>query len=98
MVESDKHRRVEMLKRFAFTDAVKRTVSSDGSLIVFEGQTLSGRDFSISTRLADAQRWLNGESIQNCFQHLNAEQREILMTGFDDVCWERMFAGSESDE
>ena len=85
-------------KPFAFSDDVTRTVSSDGSWVMFEGRTKSGKDFAISTRLADAQRWLNGELIQNCFLHLNAEQREILMTGFDDECWNSMFAGSEDDE
>ena len=83
---------------FAFSDDVTRTVSSDGSWIMFEGQTKSGKDFAISTSLVNAQRWLNGESIQNCFLHLNAEQREILMTGFDNECWNSMFAGSEDDE
>ena len=60
-----------------------------------EGQTKSGKDFAISTSLVNAQRWLNGEVIQQCFPHLNAEQREILMTGFDDECWNSMFGSEE---
>ena len=82
-------------KPFAFSDSVTRTVSSDGSWIRFEGQTKSGKDFAISTSLVNAQRWLNGEVIQQCFPHLNAEQREILMTGFDDECWNSMFGSEE---
>ena len=85
-------------RQFAFSDDVTRTVSSDGSWVRFEGQTKSGKDFAISTSLVDAQRWLNGELIQNCFRHLTSEQREILMTGFDDECWNSMFAESEEEE
>ena len=80
-----------MFTRFAFTDAVSRTVSDDGSLVTFEGFTTSDKPFSITVRLSDANRWINGESIQNCFKNLDAEQREILMTGNDNEAWEAMF-------
>jgi hypothetical protein len=67
-------------------------------MIEFSGLSTSGNEFSIVTRLDDAQRWLNGELIQVCFPYLNADQREILMTGIDGQAWEEMFAGSEEEE
>lgn len=84
-------------KPFALTDKVTRKVSDEG-MIEFSGLSTSGNEFSIVTRLDDAQRWLNGELIQNCFPYLNKDDREILMTGIDGDTWEEMFAGSEEEE
>jgi hypothetical protein len=82
---------------YALTDSVVRKVSDEG-MIEFSGLTTGGREFSIVTRLDDAQRWVNGELIQNCFPYLNADQREILKTGIDSESWDEMFAGAEDDE
>jgi len=85
---------------YALTDSVARGVSEvdDALMITFSGLSTGGREFSIVTRLDDAQRWVNWELIQNCFPYLNADQREILKTGIDSQSWEEMFAGSEDDE
>ena len=81
---------------YALTDAVVREVSDEGT-IRFSGKSTGGREFAIVTRLDDAQRWVNGELIQNCFPYLNADQREILKTGIDGQSWEEMFAGDEDE-
>lgn len=78
-----------LMSRFAFTNRVERTVVGDD--ITFSGITTSNKPFSITVKLSDANRWINGESIQNCFKHLDAEQREILMTGNDNEAWDTMF-------
>ena len=83
---------------YALTDKVRRSVTDDGSLIMFNGLTTAGKEFHIFAVLADAQRWANGELIQVCFPYLNADDREILMTGIDSESWEEMFAGSEEEE
>jgi hypothetical protein len=85
---------------YALTDSVARGVSEvdDALMITFSGLSTGGREFSIVTRLDDAQRWVNGELIQNCFPYLNADQREILKTGIDSQSWEEMFDGSEDEE
>ena len=82
---------------YALRDVVTRKVSDEG-MIEFSGLSTSGNEFSIVTRLDDAQRWLNGELIQVCFPYLNKDDREILMTGIDAQAWEEMFAGSEEEE
>ncbi len=87
-------------KPYALSDRTTRTITTvnDVDMIEFSGLSTSGSQFSIVTKLEDAQRWVNGELIQNCFPHLNADQREILMTGIDAQAWEEMFAGSEEEE
>ena len=86
-----------LFKPYALTDAVTRKVSDEG-MIEFSGLSLGGREFSIVTRLDDAQRWLNGELIQNTFPYLDADDRETLKTGIDAQDWKEMFAGSEEEE
>ena len=83
------------LQRYALSDSVERWVSHDGGTITFSGQTRSGKPFQIVTYLNDANAWINGESIQNAFHYLTAEEREIMLTGMDDECWENTFAKGE---
>ena len=76
-------------ERFCLTDAVSRTVVGDD--LTFSGTTNSGKPFSITVKLSDANEWLNGGMIQSCFRYLTSEQREILLTGNDDEAWNSMF-------
>ena len=84
-------------QRFGLSDRVERWVSHDGGTVTFSGTTNSGNTFSIVTYLDEANRWLNGGSIQECFPHLTAEEREILLSGNDDESWSRM-CPSEDEE
>jgi hypothetical protein len=36
-----------------------------------------------------------GELIQNCFPTLTPAQREQLINGFHDKCWDSMFGGAK---
>ena len=36
--------------------------------------------------------WVDGELIQNAMPHLNADQREFVMTGITPAEWNAMFA------
>ena len=78
-----------MFVRFCFTDNVQRVV--DGDNLTFSGYTTSDKQFAITVKLSDANEWINGGLIQQCFPYLNSEDREILMTGNDNEAWERMF-------
>jgi len=84
-----------MLTRYAMTNAVERVVRGDE--VVFCGLSVGGRPFGITTKLSDANEWLNGGLIQNCFPYLSADEREILMTGLDKQDWDDIFGGSEND-
>lgn len=82
--------------RFAFTDRVKRTVSEDAQNLTFDGKCLlGGREFSITVKLSDANRWINGESIQDCFPELTAGEREILLSGIDENKFDELFPEDE---
>lgn len=80
-------------QRYCLTDNVNRVV--DGDNLTFSGYTTSHKPFTITVKLSDANEWLNGGLIQDCFDYLTVEDREILMTGNDNEAWEKMF-GSPS--
>lgn len=88
-----------MFTPYALTNRTTRTITTvnDVDMIEFSGFSTGGREFSIVTKLEDAQRWVNGELIQVAFPYLNADQREILKTGIDSEAWDRMFAGAEEE-
>jgi hypothetical protein len=79
--------------RFAFTDRVTRTINGD--FLTFSGHTTSGKTFSIVVKHSDANEWINGGLIQQCFPYLDADSREILMTGIDGDTWNEMFGEDE---
>ena len=81
--------------RYALSDNVDRWISHDGGTITFSGMTTSGRNFEIVTYFDDANRWINGESIQNAFPYLTAEEREIMLTGMDNITWAETFGNDE---
>jgi len=82
---------------YALSDRTTRTITAV-DMIEFSGLSTSGSKFKIVTKLEDAQRWVNGEFIQNCFPYLNADEREILMTGIDAQTWETMLVGMQEEE
>ena len=46
---------------------------------------------------ADLDTWNNGELIQNAMPYLTAGEREILISGVCETCFDNMFAGEEED-
>jgi hypothetical protein len=71
---------------YALTDKVQRSTAE--GLILFNGSTINGGEFYICVVFEDAQRWANGESIEDCFSYLSANDRQILMSGVDnDRSW-----------
>lgn len=53
----------------------------------------TGKETTLDLPITEGQleRWQNGELIQNVFPHLDADQREFLMTGFTAEDWAAMF-------
>ena len=39
----------------------------------------------------DVAAWENGELIQNALPYLSAGEREVLISGTCDSCWDKMF-------
>lgn len=84
------------IQRYCFRDVVDRVVRDD--LLTFSGYTLSNAPFAITVKLSDANRWVNGELIQDCFPYLDKENREILMTGHDNESWAEIFSRIQEEE
>jgi hypothetical protein len=82
--------------RYALANCTK-TVSEDGQDLTMTGESLDGRPFTVQVKLADMNRWLNGELVQVAFPYLSADEREVCMTGIDSVAWDDMFAETEDD-
>lgn len=82
--------------RYALANCTK-TVSEDGQDLTMTGESLDGRPFTVQVKLADMNRWLNGELVQVAFPYLSADEREVCMTGIDSVAWDEMFAETDDE-
>lgn len=51
----------------------------------------------IEVREEDYNAWQEGVHIQNAFPNLSAAQREMLITGIDSACWNRIFEFLDED-
>ena len=49
----------------------------------------------ITVGTADLTNWESGELIQNAMPYLTAGQREILISGVCETCFDNMFGGEE---
>ena len=43
-------------------------------------------------------RWNQGEHVQNVWPEMSAGDRELLISGTHDACWQAMFSEDEDDE
>jgi hypothetical protein len=43
-------------------------------------------------------RWQEGENIQSAFPDMNAEDREILISGTHPACWDKLFPAEEEGD
>lgn len=54
-----------------------------------------GVTWRVEVEESDFYAWQGGKHIQDAFPYLNADQREMLMTGYDQKCWDALFADLE---
>ena len=50
----------------------------------------------VTVTAADAVKFQAGEHVQNCFPYITPGEREFLLSGICDTCWDKMFL--EDDE
>ena len=55
-----------------------------------------GSVYELSIAPSDVTRWRSGEFIQDAMPYLTAEERELLISGTCNDCWEEML-GQEED-
>lgn len=82
--------------RYALANCTK-TVSEDGQDLMMTGYSLSDRPFAVKVKLADMNRWLNGELVQVAFPYLSANEREVCMSGIDSIEWNEMFRENDHE-
>lgn len=46
---------------------------------------------------SDFYDWKGGKFVQDAFPYLSADQRELLITGYDKKCWDKLFAYLEDE-
>lgn len=66
-------------------------------MIITRTSGLSGivREMDLPVTEEQLARWEGGELVQNVFPHLDAGQREFLMTGITTEEWDETFANDE---
>ena len=57
-----------------------------------------GKTHEIEVKAEDHQRWQAGEHAQHAFPYLDADQRELLISGTCKECWDEMFPPEDDDE
>jgi hypothetical protein len=53
--------------------------------------TTCGKPQSIEIKPSSLLAWRNGELIQRAFPYLNSSERELLLSGTCEKCWDDMF-------
>ena len=76
---------------------------SAGHILVFMTITrkcpVCGVDHQVTIRdPVDYRKWQAGFLIQNAMPYLSAAEREILLTGTCDPCWQKTMKDEEDDE
>jgi len=54
-----------------------------------------GHAHEVEVNEADYLDWQDGVLAQDAFPYLSADEREMLISGIDSECWEKMFGGEE---
>ena len=57
-----------------------------------------GKESFLTLSANDFNAWQNGELVQNAFPYLDANERELLVSGICSECWEKTFSTEEDEE
>ena len=60
-------------------------------MIVEVACCICNKDHSIKVPLAGHAQWMDGELIQDALPELSSGERELLISGTCDDCWDEMF-------
>lgn len=71
-----------------------------GKIVTLKSRPCPGcqRIIEIKVRESDLTTWKNGALIQHAFPYLSAEQRESLISGYCDPCWDSLCKAGEDLE
>jgi hypothetical protein len=74
------------------------TCHEDGSTSIFTGCLMCRVDFVLVVPTVSYLRWLDGESAQSSFPMMPKGERELLVSGTCDECFEALFAVDTEEE
>ena len=57
--------------------------------------SVTGEEYKVDAPMADCEKWMGGELIQNAMPYLDKDQREFLISENTPAEWDAMFAGHE---
>ena len=58
---------------------------------------MCGESHEVTVYEDDYLRWCDGELAQVAFPYLNADEREMLISGICPTCWDKMFSFDEDE-
>ena len=53
------------------------------------------KEYEINVQPEQIEEWRNGKYIQHAMPNLTAGERELFISGFCDICWQKMFSEEE---
>lgn len=59
---------------------------------------ICGKVNEVNVKFEDYLRWQGGDLIQDAFPYLNANDRELLLSGICSKCWDKMYGENDDDE
>lgn len=91
---------MSLITKYVFRGDCTTAITTDNGKSVMQ---ISGPCFSCQQPLsvqvapADYARFERGEFASECFPYLKADEREFLISGICDRCWDEMFGKEEED-
>jgi hypothetical protein len=87
-----------LIEKYAFRGTCKAWPEEDRVNVLVEGPCYScSEKQAVVVKTADLSRFRAGDFAQDCFPYLSAPEREFLISGICDKCWNDMF-GDEEEE
>jgi hypothetical protein len=77
---------------------ITRNEPEQDTLTVATKCPVCGKTGVLEVSRAGYYAWINGTLIQRALPGLTKSQREQLLTGIDDACWDRLFKAGDDGE
>lgn len=72
-----------------------KIVNFSASKVIFKKCEFCSEEYFILLNNTDFADWTNGKYAQDVWPHLNAGEREMIISGTHPECWDKMFKDAE---
>lgn len=87
---------MSLMTKYAFRGSCELT-EIDDEVTVFGPCHFCKAPQSVTVNKTDLDKFRDGRFAQDCFPDLSPSQREFLISGICDKCWDDMFSGDEDE-